>query len=507
MRGALAVILLLLAKTALAADTDLSIDVDAGTAAPGQTVIVSGIIVNLSDSDSGAATVSLHLPSIFTFVDKVPVLFWDCHGGAGFVDCAMTQPPHSYTSFGLRMAIAGDAQPGVYAASATITGSNRDPDESNNHSQFQIVVSRHLVVDRAGDSGEGSFRAAIEIANALCDGSTPCSITFDGVNRIEPLTPLPAITAANLTIGTPVFPPAPSVELAGSNVRSGDGLVLRSSGYVGIDALIINGFPGNGIFIDDSPNAAYTIAGSYIGTDRTGTRAVPNGSRGIMINAPSSRVDVHTSVLSGNGRSGIFIWSGGSTALSNNRIGVAAHSNDAVPNGAAGVFISKRTHGTSIDGGIIALNPGFGIAIERGASFVVVSGTLVSENGGPDIDWGLDGPSSDANGIPQTPVLTSATYDAATDTTTIRGDFRRECPLCGVVIWASDHVNAFGTTPLAQQVSPVFGIGSSDPFTFVLQCPGDYRGLFVSAVSYLKRFPDLPVEDSSEPSLAIRVSP
>ena len=81
-----------------------------------------------------------------------------------------------------------------------------------------------LVQARFGH-GDRSLHAAIEQANAACDGTVECSILFDfvaetSIESVFPDAPLPAITACNLTIDRTPRPQllervAPDDEVAG----------------------------------------------------------------------------------------------------------------------------------------------------------------------------------------------------------------------------------------------------------------------------------------------------
>ena len=88
----------------------------------------------------------------------------------------------------------------------------------------------------------------------------------------------------------------------------------------------------------------------------------------------TAAMTIHDSVISGNTLSGVFDLVGASQHLDGNRIGVKAHSDDPLPNGASGIFIgpggygsrSDRILGPSSAGNVIAFNGETGVAVAAG---------------------------------------------------------------------------------------------------------------------------------------------
>jgi hypothetical protein len=133
---------------------------------------------------------------------------------------------------------------------------------------------------------------------------------------------------------------------------------------------LISGQSGPGIQLQSDANV---VVGNYIGTNAAGTAAVPNGT-GITIAGNGNAIGTAAmgNVISGNttGR-GIEVTSGTGTTISNNRIGTDITGSAAVPNG-AGVFVGG---GPSPDGAIIGgsglanlISGNSGTAIEIGTS-------------------------------------------------------------------------------------------------------------------------------------------
>jgi hypothetical protein len=143
----------------------------------------------------------------------------------------------------------------------------------------RTLLSTFAVIN-TDDSGPGSLRQAILDSNAAT-GQTN-TIDFDipgpGVQTITPASPLPAITQAVLIDGftQPGYAGTPLIEVSGSQIGGGDGLTITGSG-VTVRGLDITGFSqGAGILISGTGATGEVITANDIGTDPTGTQALPN---------------------------------------------------------------------------------------------------------------------------------------------------------------------------------------------------------------------------------------
>ena len=119
---------------------------------------------------------------------------------------------------------------------------------------------------------------------------------------------------------------AASNNLIGTN---GDGL------YDDLERNLISGNAGDGIRIQDSGTDYNTVAGNYIGTDATGTQAVPNLNYGVQISSGAKYNIIGTNssndafnqnernIISGNGYAGFAITSAGTdhNVLAGNYVG------------------------------------------------------------------------------------------------------------------------------------------------------------------------------------------
>lgn len=357
---------------------------------------------------------------------------------------------------------------------------------------------REVLVTNSGDAGPGSLRAAIEYANATCtDESLPCRIVFNipppvpssGWYTILPNTPLPALTATDIEIDGATQtnftgntnPLGPEIALDGSGVGIGHGLRLEGQGLVFVRNLAIGGFAWDGIAVSRDSFARSVIADNYIGTDATGTHAVPNGSRGITFDLPASEFDVTHNLISGNARSGVFIAGAYSITLQENTIRA---------NGAAGVLIGPQATTTLLRRNVIANNTKFGVAIAPEVNRYSLVDNSITGNGFIGIDRGLDGFSGYENDdqivtaakIPP-PRLLSATYEPRNNETTIVGEYYGESDH-----WGTWTMTLFRNTTNDGQGEFVLGHTVANNGTFRFVVPGDLRGQFITATGQRAMF-------------------
>ena len=202
---------------------------------------------------------------------------------------------------------------------------------------------------------------------------------------------------------------------------------------------VISGNGRHGVRILGSDTTSNTVSGNYIGTNASGTEALSNTQHGVFIgdgaqyNVIGSDTAGDCNLISGNGFNGVFIWGIGTmyNTVSGNYVGTNASGTAAIPNGGSGIQIRQAAQYNTIGGdmpganNIIAFNADDGVAIidldVLGAS--VLSNSIFS-NGGLGIDLGDDGVTANdagdgdtgANNLQNFPVLTSATSDATSTT-------------------------------------------------------------------------------------------
>jgi len=155
---------------------------------------------------------------------------------------------------------------------------------------------------------------------------------------------------------------------------------------------VISGNGHTGIRIGDPGTTANTVIGNYIGTDRTGAIAIPNGLAGVVIaNGATGNIigrseTAARNIISGNAEFGLQLdgtGTSGNIAIGN-YIGTDASGLKRVPNSIGGIRIDKAASANIIggpgaaDGNLISGNGDYGIIIrDTGTSDNTVQGNRI----------------------------------------------------------------------------------------------------------------------------------
>ncbi len=256
-----------------------------------------------------------------------------------------------------------------------------------------------LLVTNEANAGEGSLRQAIADANSIPGTDTVTfAIPGEGPHVIQLASELPAVTEALTVDGYTQAGSSPNSSANGLNgslqlVLNGEsagfgaaGLRLQAVSCV-VRGLVIQGFNASGIVLTA---ADAVIAGNFIGTDSTGTSAVPNEGTGIeLVGSHASRVGglvpADRNLISGNGYDGITLsfWSEENLILGN-LIGADATGLAALPNLAQGIRVYTGSSGNILGGAtagarnVISGNGDAGVQIQGSEAVEnVVEGNLV----------------------------------------------------------------------------------------------------------------------------------
>jgi|GEM_PF-399551 len=142
------------------------------------------------------------------------------------------------------------------------------------------------------------------------------------------------------------------IELAGApnNIIGGDTAAATN---------LISGNKNNGVYINGNNASTNQVLGNFIGTNASGSAAVPNGATGILLDsAPNNIIGGTTAgsrnLISGNSYNGIFIIGIGATGnqVLGNRIGTDFNGSISLPNLGNGIEVNGVSN--SIIGGITA---------------------------------------------------------------------------------------------------------------------------------------------------------
>ncbi len=224
------------------------------------------------------------------------------------------------------------------------------------------LVSLPVTIDGVCDDGSGRcrLREAILEANAF-GGIDTIAFNIDGTgpHTIAPIEALPAITDSVIIDGYTQPGATPNtladgndadirIELAGIGIN-GVALDLSATDQSIVRGLAINRFFGGGATaISAGPGTV--IEGNFIGTDVTGTVALPNWDGIVLSNAGGATIGgpdpAQRNLISGNDQSGIAIFGNSDeVTVSGNLIGTDVSGNAAIPN-RNGVFIAGNNSTT-----------------------------------------------------------------------------------------------------------------------------------------------------------------
>lgn len=209
-------------------------------------------------------------------------------------------------------------------------------------------------------AGNGNLIAANRIGTAV-DGVNPLRNEFLGI-RLQQATVNNTIGGANAT---------PFVLSAGNLIahNGGDGIRIQGPGTTG-----------------------NVVAGNFVGVDVTGTTARENIDTGIEINNATSNTIGGTSagmgnLVSGNRGDGILLTGAGAAnnVIQGNRIGTNASGTAAIPNQEDGIEVNGGQNNTiggaaAGAGNLISGNGSDGIELERTSSGNIVQGNLIGTN-------------------------------------------------------------------------------------------------------------------------------
>lgn len=383
-----------------------------GFAAVVDTNAATFTVTNTNDSGAGSLRQAMTDASAAAGVDTIA---FNIAGGGVKKIAPLTELPNVGNN-----TIDGTTQPGWSAGNLMIelSGENLTAAESKGLQYLSIpgsspqVFLRGLAITRFIGVGvyiQDSENVTVE----GCHIGTDASGTFATGNRIGIEIRAASTFTEFITIG--------GTTAATRNVISGNS-------YLGI-----NIFGGNN----------YSIKGNYIGTDKDGNFAIPNGT-GLLVTAILTFIGGPTvaegNVISGNRARGIVLDSSQNT-VQNNYIGVGADGNTPLGNGDSGVdvinsinFVNIGIH--TISSNIIANNLGEGVNIRSAnnppKSVKITNNSIFNNTRGfafdnLGIDLGDDGVTPNdagdadtgANNLQNTPVLTSASTTLTN--TTIQG--------------------------------------------------------------------------------------
>lgn len=245
-----------------------------------------------------------------------------------------------------------------------------------------------ITVNTTADSGPGTFRDAINQANAAFGAdqiifnipiSDPGYNPLTGTFNMSLYSTLPLVTGGYTTFdgdSQTLFTGntnthGPEIVFNGSQVLASF-LTLVSPDNI-VKGFVINGFD-NGIVLYNNTATGNQISGNYIGTDHTGTMASAN-DYGIGISGNASANFITSNLISGNLISGVVISQASSNTIRGNKIGTDTSGTLKIPNN-YGIAIDNAP-GNLIGGSVTSDRNLISGNLTAG---IVINGTLSSAN-------------------------------------------------------------------------------------------------------------------------------
>lgn len=238
-----------------------------------------------------------------------------------------------------------------------------------------------------------------------------------------------------------------------------------------------NVISGNGDEGIELAGTGHVVVGNYIGTNVTGTTAIPNQS-GIGMFGKNNKVGNGTTtganVISGNTGYGVYFQISDSNALQRNFIGVTATGNMALANLIDGVLIDASSDANSISGNVISSNGAQGVRISGRANIVTGnfigtdttgSADLGNTNAGVRIDGGssLDSIASNIIAFNQNGIIVDG---STTDSNRIHQNLFLKNDFSGIVIIGLSQQNV--APPRITNIAPDSTVsGTAAPNAFI----------------------------------------
>lgn len=335
-----------------------------------------------------------------------------------------------------------------YSNIGGLNAADRNIISGNNHiglrllsSSYNVLVNNYIGVDRTGTYAIRNYDGLSLEANTqhnIIGGNTPAHRNIISGNVAYGLPLIGYDTQYNIIQGNYIGTNASGTAAIPNTygILFDDGTHYNTVGGLGNgEGNLLSGNSGYGLFIYNNGTTKNWCYGNFIGTDYTGTAAVPNAN-GVVIDAMSTEHVLDKNLISGNTQNGIAIHITGTNNhhITRNLIGTDITGTMPLGNGADGIRIAEGARNNIIggidSGNVIAYNGGNGITvltagdINNTFSQNLIFGNAmlgidlypqgVSENDAGDIDAG-------PNQLMNFPVLNSAVFNQNNNSTTISG--------------------------------------------------------------------------------------
>lgn len=271
-------------------------------------------------------------------------------------------------------------------------------------SDWEGVLATFTVTKTQDNTSAGTLRTAINDANASPGPDTIVFAIGSGAQKIQLNGgDLPTITGQVLIDAwtQPGFAGVPLIEIDGKGSAATFQFIGGSDGST-LRGFVVNSSSIAGVTINGTSNV--TIEGNWIGTDNTGTVAVPNAQHGIRIqNASNNTIGGlgpnSANVISGNTQHGISTTGGGSSGNTfvGNRIGTDFTGTLDLGNTLNGINLQSAGSSNVIGGSapgagnVIAGNNQHGVEIQGGTSGNILRGNFIGTDTSGTLNLGNSG--------------------------------------------------------------------------------------------------------------------
>ncbi len=268
------------------------------------------------------------------------------------------------------------------------------------------------MTDVLDDGNPGSLRWAINQVNADKAKGVD-TIDFDiagtGPFVIAPTSALPTITHRVVIDGYSQPGASPNtlatgdnaiilIELSGTNAGFSSGLTITANRST-VQGLAINQFAQEGIRL--TVGSDDVVSGNFLGTDPTGTIALPNQDSGVLVDGSNSDTVGGTTpaarnIVSGNTNQNISLINGSSgNVIAGNWVGLTAAGNATLPTDGNGVSLalasSNTVGGTAAGAGNVIGGQTFDGVVIDSSNGIVVEGNRIGTDPTGTIALGNDG--------------------------------------------------------------------------------------------------------------------
>jgi gliding motility-associated-like protein len=264
--------------------------------------------------------------------------------------------------------IAGNDQNGVIIQGATSTGNQVQGNNIGlNSAGAALANGANGIIIQTGATGNTIGGTAAGAGNTI-SGNTSAGIQISNANSNDVL----GNKIGTNTAGTAAVANGTSgVSITGSTGNEiGDGTVAGAN--------LISGNTQAGVSI--STGSANTVSGNNIGTNLAGTAAIANGTDGINVNASTDNI-LDGNTISGNTENGISLNNGDNNTINGNHVGTNSTGTAAIPN-ANGIALVAGSDNNSIEGNTISGNTGTGIIVNSSAANTIANNKIGAADDG-----------------------------------------------------------------------------------------------------------------------------